>query len=251
MRPNQILERWRAGKAATNCWLTLGNALATEMLAHQGWDSLTVDMQHGATSFDSMCAMLTAISTTNVAPLVRVPWNNPGDVMRALDAGAYGIICPQVDTPADCERFVSACRYPPAGNRSFGPRRAVLYAGPDYLAHANTTVLAMAQIESRDALQNVAAIAAVPHLDVLYVGPADLGFSLGREPRADTTDPVVVEAIDAILAAAKKAKRRTAIYCRSTDYARAMIAKGFDLVTVTSDEALLATGAGMVKRLAE
>ena len=251
MRPNQILERWRAGKPATNCWLTLGNALATEMLAHQGWDSLTVDMQHGATSFDSMCAMLTAISTTNAAPLVRVPWNNPGDIMRALDAGAYGIICPQVDTPADCERFLSACRYPPAGNRSFGPRRAVLYAGSDYLANANTTVLAMAQIESKSALENVAAIAAMPHLDVLYVGPADLGFSLGREPRADTTDSVVVEAIDAILAAAKKARRRTAIYCRSTDYARAMIAKGFDLVTVTSDEALLATGAAMVKRVAE
>src|SRR5271156_5028543 len=108
MRPNALIEAWRGGRAATNCWLSLGNALAAEILAHQGWDSLTVDMQHGQADFAAMCAMLTAISTTNVTPLVRVPWNDPGDVMRALDAGAYGVICPNVDTRAECERFVGA-----------------------------------------------------------------------------------------------------------------------------------------------
>jgi len=248
MRPNRVIERWRQGKAATNCWLALGNLLATEILAHQGWDSLTVDLQHGAADYAAMCAMLTAISTTDVTPLVRVPWNNPGDVMRALDAGAYGIVCPNVDTRADCERFVSACRYAPQGTRSFGPRRAMLYAGADYMQHANTTLLTIVQVESATALQNVDDIAAVDGLDMLYVGPSDLGLSLGRAPAADTKDPVTVEAIDRILKAAKRAKLKSGIYCRSADYALAMREKGFDLLTVTSDEGLLGAGAGVAAR---
>ncbi len=236
MRPNQLIERWRQGKSATNCWLSLGNLLATEILAHQGWHSLTVDLQHGSADYAQMCAMLTAISTTSVTPLVRVPWNNPGDVMRALDAGAYGIVCPNVDTRQDCERFVSACRYAPLGTRSFGPRRAMLYAGADYVEHANTTLLAIVQIESATALANVDDIAKVEGLDMLYVGPSD------------TRDPVTVEAIDAILKAAKRAKLRSGIYCRSAEYALAMVEKGFDLVTVTSDEGLLGIGTQMAAR---
>jgi 4-hydroxy-2-oxoheptanedioate aldolase len=251
MRPNQLIERWRQGKPATNCWLSLGNLLATEILAHQGWHSLTVDLQHGASDYASMCAMLTAISTTDVTPLVRIPWNNPGDAMRALDAGAYGIICPNVDTRHDCEKFVAACRYAPLGTRSFGPRRAMLYAGDDYMQHANTTLLAIVQIESAVALANVDDIAAVEGLDMLYVGPSDLGLSLGRAPRADTTDPITVEAIDKILKAAKRAKLRSGIYCRSAEYALQMADKGFDLVTVTSDEGLLATGTSMAARFAK
>jgi 4-hydroxy-2-oxoheptanedioate aldolase len=251
MRPNRLLERWRQGKGATNCWLSLGNLLATEILAHQGWDSLTVDLQHGASDYAAMCAMLTAISTTDVTPLVRVPWNNPGDVMRALDAGAYGIVCPNVDTRADCERFVSACRYAPLGTRSVGPRRAMLYAGADYMQHANTTLLAIVQIESATAVRNVDDIAAVEGLDMLYVGPADLGLSLGRAPAADTKDPVTVEAIDTILKAAKRAKLKSGIYCRSADYALAMLEKGFDLVTVTSDEGLLGAGTQVAARFAK
>lgn len=248
MRPNALHDLWRAGKRATNCWLALGNALAAEMLAHQGWDSLTIDMQHGQSDYAAMCAMLTAISTTSTVPLVRVPWNDPGDVMRALDAGAYGVICPNVDTRADCERFVGACRYAPMGYRSVGPLRAAIYAGPDYLAHANSTVLAIVQIESAKALANVSDIAAVRGLDMLYVGPSDLGLSLGREPKLDQTDAVVVEAIDAILKAAKVAGLRAGIYCSSAQYAAAMIEKGFDLVTAASDQGLIAAGRALVSR---
>jgi 4-hydroxy-2-oxoheptanedioate aldolase len=243
MRANRLREAWAEGRAVTNCWLSLPGALATEILSHQGWDSLTIDLQHGQADYAQMCAMLTAISTTPTVPLVRVPWNNPGDVNRALDAGAYGVICPNIDTAEECERFVSACRYAPLGTRSVGPKRAVLYGGADYLAKANETILTFAQVESAKALANVKAIAAVKALDAIYIGPTDLGLSLGREPKADQTDPVVVQAIDAILAAAKQAGKRAAIYCKSVEYARAMIAKGFDFVTVTSDEALLSAGA--------
>jgi 4-hydroxy-2-oxoheptanedioate aldolase len=222
--------------------------LAAETIAHQGWDSMTVDMQHGHIDFASMVAMLTAISTTQTVPLVRVPWNEPGDVMRALDAGAYGVICPNVDTREQCERFVGACRYVPLGYRSVGPRRAVLYGGTDYLAKANETVLAVVQVESALALKNVAEIAAVKSLDMIYVGPSDLALSLGRDLRTGLADSVVSEAIDKILAAAKAAAIKTGIYCRNADDAKAMLARGFDLVTVTSDDALLGAGAAIAAK---
>ena len=242
MRANRLREAWASGRAVTNCWLTLPGSLATEILAHQGWDSLTIDLQHGQADYAAMCAMLTAISTTNAVPLVRIPSYDFGDINRALDAGAYGVICPNVDTREECERFVSACHYAPLGTRSVGPKRAVLYGGADYLSKANETLLTIAQIESATALANVHAIAGVKGLDVVFIGPTDLGLSLGREPRADQTDPVVVAAIDEILAATKKAGKRCAIYCKSVDYSKAMIAKGFDFVVVTSDEALLSSG---------
>ncbi|HWD27550.1 MAG TPA: aldolase/citrate lyase family protein [Rhizomicrobium sp.] len=245
MRVNRLRQIWSEGRAATNVWVSLGGILPTEILAHQGWDSLTIDMQHGQADFAGVVQMLTAISTSNAVPLVRVPWNNPGDVNRVLDAGAYGVICPNIDTAEECARFVSACRYAPAGTRSVGPKRAMLYGGNDYLAKANETLLTMAQVESAAALKNVHAIAAVKELDVVFIGPTDLGLSLGREPKADQTDPVVVKAIDEILAATKAAGKRCAIYCKSADYAKTMIAKGFDLVVVTSDEALLSAGANV------
>jgi 4-hydroxy-2-oxoheptanedioate aldolase len=247
MRPNRLREIWASGKAATNCWLSLPTVMSAELLAHQGWDSLTVDMQHGQADYAAAVAMLVAISTTPAVPLLRVSWNNPGDVMRALDAGVYGVICPNVDTVEQCRQFVSAMRYAPMGTRSFGPHRAVLYGGSDYFARANETVLAIVQIESALALANVDAIAAVEGVDMLYVGPSDLGLSLGRGPRGDPTDPVTVKAIDDILAAAKRAKLKSGIYCSSADYAKQMIAKGFDLVTVTSDQQLLGGGARIAR----
>jgi 4-hydroxy-2-oxoheptanedioate aldolase len=248
MRANRLREIWAGGKQATNIWLGLPSMLAAESISHQGWDSVTVDMQHGHIDFGSMVAMLTAISTTTAVPLVRVPWNEPGDVMRALDAGAYGVICPNIDTREQCERFVGACRYAPLGYRSVGPRRAVLYGGGDYIAKANETVLAAVQVESALGLKNVAEIAGVKSLDMIYVGPTDLALSLGRDIRAGLADTVLLQAIDQILAAAKAAGVRTGIYCRNAEDAKAMFAKGFDLTTVTSDDALLAAGAGIAAK---
>jgi 4-hydroxy-2-oxoheptanedioate aldolase len=250
MRANRLRELWAAGKPALNCWITLPGTLAAEMLAHQGWDSLTVDMQHGHSDFATMCAMFAAISTTYTVPLMRVAWNTPGDVMKALDAGAYGVICPNIESVAECESFVGACHYPPQGYRSFGPKRGLLYGGPDYVLHANDTVLAIIQIETKKGLENVDAIAAVPGLDMLYVGPSDLGLALGREARQNQTDPVVLEAIDKILAAAKRAGLKAGMHCTSAEYAGQMIARGFDFVTVISDENLLARGAAERAKLA-
>jgi 4-hydroxy-2-oxoheptanedioate aldolase len=242
MRANRLRELWAAGKPALNCWITLPGTLAAEMLAHQGWDSLTVDLQHGASDFASMCAMFAAISTTETVPLMRVAWNEPGDVMRALDAGAYGVICPNIETVEECERFVGACRYAPEGYRSFGPKRGLLYGGKDYVYHANQTLLTIIQIETLKGLKNMDQIARVRGLDMLYVGPSDLGLALGREAKQNQTDPIVMEAIDKILATAKHFGRFAGMHCSSAEYAMQMIEKGFDFVTVISDEILLSRG---------
>jgi len=251
MRPNTLKDLWKAGRRANNFWLCLPSALGAEIAAHQGWDSILIDMQHGQIGYEAMCAMLLAVSTTATIPLVRVPWHEPGDVMRALDAGAYGVMCPSVETEEECRRFVGACRYAPLGYRSVGPRRAMLYAGKDYVAHANDTVLSIVQIETKKGLENLDAIASVEGLDMVYIGPSDLGLSLGRAVKADQTDPVVVEAIDAVLAGAKRAGIRAGIFCKSVEYASAMARKGFDLVTVESDEGLLMLGSDRLAKFGE
>jgi 4-hydroxy-2-oxoheptanedioate aldolase len=223
-------------------WATIAAPYATETLAHQGWDSITVDTQHGVVGYAEMVAMLTAVATTETVPLVRVGWNEPAEIMRAADAGAMGVICPTISTKDECERFVGALRYAPVGYRSLGPNRA-RFLGADYAAKANDTVLAIAQIETAAGLENVEAIAKVKGLDMLYIGPSDLGLSMGREGKIDQTDPVVVKAIDHVLAVAKAAGLKTGIYCTQPDYSKAMMAKGFDLVTVLSDATLIAAGA--------
>ncbi len=251
MRPNRLREIWKQGKAATNFWCCLPGALGAEIAANQGWDSILVDMQHGQIGYEAMCAMLTAISTTDTVPLVRIPWHEPGDAMRALDAGAYGVMCPSIETAEECRRFVGACRYAPLGYRSVGPRRAMLYAGSDYVARANETLLAIVQIETAKGIENLDAIASVEGLDMLFIGPSDLGLSLGRAVTADQTDPVVMAAIDKVLAAARRHGIGAGIFCKSADYAAAMAKKGFDLVTVTSDEGLLMMGGERLARFGE
>jgi 4-hydroxy-2-oxoheptanedioate aldolase len=211
-------------------------------MAHQGWDSATIDMQHGAIGFDAAYNMLIAISTTDTTPIVRVPSNDAGLIGRVLDAGAFGVMCPTVESRADAEAFAAACRYAPRGRRSVGPIRAGYYAGSDYVAHANDTIVTFAQIETAQGLAHVDAIARTCGIDILFVGPSDLGLSLGRAPKPDQDDTVVVEAIDHILQAAHTAGIRAGIYCASVPYAQAMTAKGFDFVTVVSDEGLLAGG---------
>jgi 4-hydroxy-2-oxoheptanedioate aldolase len=243
MRENRIRTIWRQGGAVVNGWLAIPSSLSAETMSHQGWDSLTVDQQHGMVDFPSALTMLQAISTTETVPLTRVPWLDPGYIMKMLDAGAYGIICPMINTRAQAETLVGACRYAPQGYRSFGPLRAFMYAGADYPEHANETVLAIAMIETQEALDNLEDIMTVPGLDGIYIGPSDLGLSLGGKPQPDQTDEKIVAAIDRILAAAKKHGVVPGIHCGQPAYARQMVDKGFQLVTLQSDNLLMAGGA--------
>ncbi|HEX5262825.1 MAG TPA: aldolase/citrate lyase family protein, partial [Phenylobacterium sp.] len=165
MRANRLKEIWAAGKPVINGWCNMPGAFSAEVMAGMGWDAVTIDTQHGLLGYEQMVAMLQAISTTPAVPLVRVSWNEPGEIMRALDAGAYGVICPMINDAAECARFVEACRYPPAVYRSSGPIRAAIYGGPDYLAKANGEMLAFAMIETAGGLENLEAIVATPGLD--------------------------------------------------------------------------------------
>ncbi len=240
MRPNKLRQIWADGGAVINGWLGIPSTFSAETMAHQAWDSLTVDMQHGINDYTSLVPMLTAISTTDVMPLVRVPWLEPGIIMKSLDAGAYGVICPMVSNQDEAERLVSYCRYPPKGNRSFGPARALLYAGADYWQHANDTVVPFAMIETAESLEKLDEIMAVEGLEAIYVGPADLSLAVGCKPGFDPTEKVVVEAIELICATAKKHGVIAGIHCGSTAYAKKMIDIGYQFITLLGDARLMA-----------
>ena len=248
MRGNRIRTIWQEGKAVVNGWLAIPSAFSAEVMAHQGWDTLTVDLQHGAIDYQAAVNMFAAISTTGTVPMARVPWNDPGILMKVLDAGAYGVICPMVNTADDARKLISATRYPPLGSRSLGPIRASLYAGDDYAKHANDTVVILAQIETREALANVDDILAVEGLDGVYIGPADLSLSFGCTATFDEVDPPVAQAIDHILARAKACGKVACVHNGSAKYALERIAKGFQLVTISSDARLIAAGAQAVIR---
>jgi 4-hydroxy-2-oxoheptanedioate aldolase len=246
MRENRIRTIWKAGGAVVNGWLAIPAGFSAETMAHQGWDSLTIDMQHGVMDYQAAVNMLTAISTTATVPVVRVPWLDPGILMKMLDAGAYALICPMVNTPEDAEKLVAATHYPPRGFRSMGPIRATLYGGADYQKHANDTVVVFAMIETRQALDNLDAILAVKGLDAVYIGPADLSLALGCNPTFDDVDKPVAEAIDMILAKAKERGVVAGIHNGTPEAALKRIARGFQFVTISSDARLMAAGAQQV-----
>src|SRR5687768_13034984 len=243
MRENRLRTLWKSGGAAVNGWLAIPNSFSAETMAHQGWDSLTIDLQHGVVDYQAMLPMLQAISTTNTVPVVRVPWLEPGILMKALDAGAYGVICPMVNTREDAQNLVAWTHYAPRGTRSFGPIRALLYGGADYPQHANDTIVTFAMIETAKALDNLDAIMSVEGLDAVYIGPSDLSLALGCRPVFDDVDPPVQQAIDHILERAKAHGLVAGVHNGDPAVALSRIAKGFQFVTVGSDARLMAAGA--------
>lgn len=242
MRENRLRTLWAQDQAAVNGWLAIPNGFAAEVMAHQGWDTLTIDLQHGVVDYAGMVGLLQAISTTPTVPIVRVPWLEPGIVMKSLDAGAYGIIAPMVNTREDAQKLVSWTHYAPQGSRSFGPVRAMLYGGADYPSRANETVVAFAMIETAQALDNLDAILSVEGLDAIYIGPSDLSLALGCKPQFDDVEPKVAQAIDHIIERAQAHGVKAGIHNGRPDVALARIAKGFRFVTVSSDARILAAG---------
>ena len=246
MQKNGLKELWNNKKAGLNGWLSVPNAFTAEVMAAQGYDSLTIDMQHGLVDYSDMVGMLQALSGTPVTPMVRVPWLDPAAIMKTLDAGAMGIICPMVNTAEQAAEFVDYMRYPPRGSRSFGPIRARYALGADYVENSHDEVLGFAMIETAEAMENLEAIVNTPGLDGVYIGPSDLtfGISNGSLPAGmDREEPEIVAAIERILKEAHKAGIKAALHTASTDYAVRGFDWGFDLVTMSSDVIHMATAA--------
>ncbi len=243
MRKNKLKELFKKGKPIFNSWLAIPSSFSGEVMANQNWDSLTIDMQHGLINYADAVKILQAISTTSVTPIARVNWNEPGQIMKILDAGCYGIICPMVSNRKEAEKFVQACNYPPKGYRSFGPIRASIYGGSDYAKHANDEILKLAMIETKEALEKLDEILDTPNLDGIYIGPADLSLAVGEEPGFDKAENTkAYKEILRILESAKKRNLFTGLHNGTPEYALKMIEKGFNLVTVGSDSRYLESG---------
>lgn len=246
MKENRLRTLWAQGRAAVNGWLALPDSFAAEVMAHQGWDALTIDLQHGAIDYATMLTQLQAISTTATVPLVRVPWLEPGIIMKVLDAGAHGLICPMVNTREDAQKLVACSRYAPRGTRSFGPLRAAMVFGADYAQHAHESTVVFAMIETAQALDNLDDILSVEGLDAIYVGPSDLSLSLGCRPVLDDVDPPAQQAIGHIIERAQAHGVVAGIHNGHTEGARARIAAGYRFVTIGSDARLLASGSQQI-----
>jgi len=243
MRENPLLPLWRDGGTAANAWLALRDPFVAELMAGCGFDSVCVDLQHGLADSGVLPDLLRAIELAGAVPLARAPWNDAPSLMRILDAGAMGVIVPMIRSVQDARDAVAACRYPPAGIRSHGPVRAGPAHGPDYAARSAHEVLVFAMIETREALDEVDAIAAVDGLSGLYVGPADLSYALGLEPRMDNDHPEHVAAVARILEACRRHGKIAGLHTADPDFARRAAERGFQLLTVATDHACLTADA--------
>jgi 4-hydroxy-2-oxoheptanedioate aldolase len=242
--PNKVKDAWKAGKAVVNGWLAIPNAFSAEMYAQAGWDSVTVDMQHGVQDYLSCVACFQGMQKTPVLPMVRVPWNEPGIVGKVLDAGAYGVICPMVNTEAEARALVQYCKYPPKGTRSNGPIRAALYGeGGSYQATANDDILVIPMIETQQALDNLEAILDVPGIDAIYVGPSDLGLSLGMAPKLDREEPEILRIYERLIAETSRRGIAAGLHNGTGAYAKRMVDMGFKLVTIANEVSLMVMAA--------
>jgi len=241
MRANNIRKIWGQGGTVYNGWLMVPSSVTAEMLARQGWDSITIDLQHGLIDYADALPMLQAISCTDVTPMVRVPSLESGIIGKMLDAGAYGVICPMINTRAQCEHFVKSCRYAPLGHRSMGPVRATMYAGSDYGVKANGEMIAMAMIETVQAIENIDDILSTPGLDAIFIGPSDLSVSFGHSAGFDPRFPAVYEAIVKVAEACKRHGIVPGIHTGSLAYTREMEALGYRFFAYLSELRFMAS----------
>ena len=246
MKLNKILKLWNNNEACLNGWLSIPNSFTAEAMSKMGWDSITIDLQHGQNDYFSSISMLQAISASEVVPFARVPWNEPGIIMRMLDLGVMGIIAAMINSKKECEDFVSYCNYPPVGQRSFGPMRAQLVYGKDYYEHANSEVISLAMIETKEAVENIDSILSVPNLTGIYIGPGDMNSSYGLKPSFDVKDNPTYANIKMIVKKAKEKGKIAGIHNGTTSYAKEMMNIGYKFVTVSSDFRSMTTHAQQI-----
>ncbi|MBL4802569.1 MAG: hypothetical protein JKY45_11810 [Emcibacter sp.] len=231
---NSSLEKWRNGESSIGAWISLTDLHTAETLAHMDFDWVCFDLQHGLLSYSHLLTLIPAITGTDTTPLVRVSKNDAGEIGRALDAGAHGVIVPMVNSVEEAEMAVAACRYPPVGGRSCGPMRGILLSGVEYLATANDQVACIVMIETHEGLKNVEAIARAPGVDALFIGPIDLCYGLGITP-GDFSNPRFVLAVETIKEACKAAGCAAGFFGYSAELARSALDQGFTFVSAGTD----------------
>ena len=241
MRTNIALAKWRAGEPTYGAWLSIPSSVTAEVMAHQGFDWINIDMQHGLIGYEDALRMLQAISTTEMTPFVRVPWNDFGIIGKVLDAGAMGVIIPMVNSVEEAKLAVAACRYFPAGSRSFGPVRAGLYAGADYFAHANEEIACIPMIETKQAYERIDDILSVPGITAVYVGPADMSITLGQQPRMDN-EGAFEEVRVGIARACERHGVIPGIHANA-QLAAKHAAAGYKMITISGDMGSMVAGA--------
>jgi 4-hydroxy-2-oxoheptanedioate aldolase len=241
---NKLKARLKSGKACVNAWLAIPSGFSAEVMAQCGFDSVTVDMQHGVQDYLSMVQCFQAMDKYPITPMVRIPWNEPGIIGKVLDGGAWGVVCPMVNTPAEAKALASACLYPPKGKRSNGPIRASAYGeAGNYQTIANDEVLVIPMIETQEAIDNIDAILDVPGISGIYIGPSDLGFSLGMVPKLDREEPEIFPIYEKLIKATQKRGLFAGIHNQTGAYAARMIQMGFRFVTIFNDSGLMARAA--------
>jgi 4-hydroxy-2-oxoheptanedioate aldolase len=241
-----LARRLRAAEPVHSGWCGLAFPLAAEVIAREGFRAVTIDMQHGLWDIASTVGAIAAIRHGSAAPVVRVPLADFATASRALDFGAEGIIAPMINTAADARALVAATKYPPLGERSWGPHRATMLADvadqKDYLSEANELTVTLAMIETRTALDNLAAIAETPGIDGLFLGPSDLSIALSRGATLDPMSQAVDRELERIADAAHKAGKILGAYCHSAERAVALANRGVRFLAVGSDLGFLRAG---------
>jgi 4-hydroxy-2-oxoheptanedioate aldolase len=239
LKKNRVKELWRNGKAAIGTWMSLGSPITAEIIASMGFDWVVVDTEHGSIDIGTTQSIIQAVNTGATVPIVRVPWNDPALIKRALDAGAYGVVVPMVNSREEAVRAVKASRYPPLGVRSYGGPRVRLYGGVDYFEHANEELAVILQIEHIDAVNSVDDILSVEGVDAFFIGPSDLAISMGLKPGLDQPDPAHIAAVARVLEAGKKYGVRGGIQVSTAEAVNERIAQGFQFIALSSDEGFL------------
>ncbi len=242
MRPNTVKRELLVDRATVGSWLSIGSAYSAEFMAHSGFDWLVVDLEHGPFGLDVALGMIQAIGTTDTVPMVRVAANDPTLIKQALDLGAYGLVVPMVNSRDAALAAVKAAKFPNVGQRSIGASRPSLYAGPDYLTHANDELLTILQIEHADGVANAEGILSVPGVDACFIGPSDLAASMGAKPSMDITSASVESAVQEVLQVGRRLNVAVGIHVSSSAVATRRIEEGFRFVAVSSDVGFMVDG---------
>jgi 4-hydroxy-2-oxoheptanedioate aldolase len=249
-----LARRLAAGETVFTGWCALPAPIVAETLAREGFAAITIDQQHGLWDVAATALAIAAVRTVGAAPIVRIPFGDFAAASRMLDFGAEGVIAPMINTVKDARALVSAAKFPPLGERSWGPMRAMTLAGigdpKRYLDDANAATVTLAMIETQAAMDNLDAIAATPGIDVLFVGPSDLSIGLTGGKELDPHSPKVEAALDKIVTACRKAGKVAGLYCANAERATACARRGIRFLAVGSDLGFLRAGtAAQVKLL--